>query len=232
MTGGFAPFDLHAEHSPSCVPTGSGPSLVSPPPLAFLVAQSTLGFEARLFGGTRRLRRPPLLRNDERPAHELREPKLGALAILSLTATIARHDANAALAIQTRGQLPEHSLSLRVIERARRADVPHQLDPRGRRVDVLAAGPTGSRRTSHDLIARDDDQVVDADAVRALVGHALLRARPGRRTRGRRIGRVAMDAKPGDAAAIERNDLELTAREGHPIADLRQPPESAERVAA
>src|SRR5689334_5601809 len=80
-----------------CTPEADGRALGIHPRLVELSAALPLGLaplpllsDARLLGGPGRLRRPPLLLDDERSANEVGEPLLGGLPVLLLTATGAR----------------------------------------------------------------------------------------------------------------------------------------------
>jgi len=99
------------------------------------------------------------------------QPFFGALAILTLAPPIARHDTNGLFAVQPRRELLQHARALLFRERARRADVPQQLDARGRRVHVLPARTASAGRARRELVTRNDDTVVDAKALGGFVDH-------------------------------------------------------------
>src|SRR5687768_16701197 len=114
-------------------------SVPLPPALALLFAEPLLRVEPGLLGRTTRFRGPPLLRYDERRSHQVRQPTLRGLPVLTLASAITRDYADVPLAVEPGRKFVQHALALLVREGPRRADVPEQLNACGRRVHVLAA---------------------------------------------------------------------------------------------
>lgn len=73
---------------------------------------------------------------------------------------LARYDPDEAIRIRARPKSLQHSVAQRLWNRSRSGDVPEQLDPRGRCVDVLSAGAAGPAGPNRELISRDRDLLV------------------------------------------------------------------------
>src|SRR5215216_1649205 len=111
--------------------------------------------QAALLRGASRFGGPAFLGDDERVPDQGRQPIFGRDTVLLLTSPVARHDTDFALGVKAWCKLGPESLPLLVVDRQRVVQVPEQLDPCGRGVDVLAASSTGSCRPKRELGAWD-----------------------------------------------------------------------------
>ena len=112
-------------------------------PLALGVAAFLLLADPGLLGASGRLRCPPALLDDECSIHQLDQPCFSGLAVLQLAATRTGNDANGSPSIDSGREPGFHQASICFVQRGGRPHIPRQLDPRGRRVDMLSAGPAG-----------------------------------------------------------------------------------------
>jgi hypothetical protein len=138
----------------SCVVRGPSRRFVHST-IALLLGAALLFRQPTFLGRARRLRGASLLGNDQGMPDKRRQPLVRRQAILPLTAMLARDHAYLSVRVEPRTQLDAKSLSLRIVDRRGAVEVPQQLDPGGRRVDVLAPRTARSCRAIRKLRARN-----------------------------------------------------------------------------
>src|SRR6476659_4034583 len=117
------------------------------PPHPFAGGVAALALEPLLGGGLRRSAGAARRRGrGERVAHERAEALGGEAAVAVLAAPVLGDDAQSALGVEPRSQPPPGKGALGVGQGGAPGQVEHELDPRGRRVHVLAAGAAAARR--------------------------------------------------------------------------------------
>ena len=89
-----------------------------------------------------RFRRAPFTLDHERLPDDARQSLHCGLAVLGLAPAVAGDDTHHSFRIEARRQLPEQARPYLLAHRARVREVPEELDPGGRRIDVLPTGAT------------------------------------------------------------------------------------------
>ena len=149
--GWCAPASFHylADHGPAPVGAARKASRsvvrVDPPPIALRRGAAALGLEPSAPSGTRHRGLLARFGLGECALDDLLEALERRLTVLVLTTSSRCHDAEHAVTVDPRREAAQQSLTLSVGQTRAHRHAPPHLDPRGRRVDVLASRPARAR---------------------------------------------------------------------------------------
>ena len=164
----------------------------------------------------------PGLWHREGTPNEIGQPRLGALAVLSLAAGVARDDANRASSltrVPNRASARARSSSVSALDQD---NVPHDLDARGGRVDVLADRARRSVSRGRRARARNDHRRCDPNRIAVGLAHAAVPA-----PAAVRCTRTAATRRPSMATTSSFATGKL-----HTVSHAGEPPQPREYVAA
>ena len=114
--------------------------------LSLLVRVPFFGLESSLFGGASGPSRFAFTRNYQGAPDKLHEPLFSQITVAALASHVTRDHTDASLSSESGRKLVEEPYPLIIVERARRGNIPENLDTRRSLVDVL---PSGARRSGY-----------------------------------------------------------------------------------
>jgi hypothetical protein len=151
-------YGLASERFPPASLVVAGASAV-----AFQSGASALRLQSRSLRGPAWLGPLAWLAHREGRRNQITQSLGRGLAIPELASRLRGHHAQPPLAVQPTGEACQKPGALLFGQRRRRAHVPPYLDPRGRGVDVLTAGPAGARRSKFQLGEREQERGCDLE---------------------------------------------------------------------